>query len=75
MKDSAQARYHFLRTDREQFLDMGRRAAKLTLPYLLVEEGFENGGSLPTPWQSIGSKGCNALSAKLMLSLLKFSFR
>ena len=69
MKDSAQARYHFLRTDREQFLDMGRRAAKLTLPYLLVDEGFENGGSLPTPWQSIGSKGCNALSAKLMLSL------
>ena len=48
---------------------MGRRAAKLTLPYLLTEEGQVDGGPLRTPWQSVGAKGCNVLASKMMLSL------
>ena len=69
MNANAQARYEALRSDREQFLDVGRRCAKLTLPYLLTDEGHANGEKLVTPWQSQGAKGVNVLAAKLMLSL------
>jgi hypothetical protein len=69
MKSSAEARYMGLTADREQFLDMGRQAALLTLPYLLTEEGMTQGGRLHTPWQSVGAKGVNVLASKLMLSL------
>lgn len=69
MKPNAQARYEALRSDREQFLEVGRAAAKLTLPYLLTEEGHANGESFHTPWQSVAAKGVNVLAAKLMLSL------
>jgi hypothetical protein len=70
MNNSAQARYHALESDREQFLSEGRRCAALTLPYLLTPDGLEQGGDLPTPYQSVGAKGVNVLSAKLLLSLL-----
>ena len=66
---SAISRYQALRSERENFLDMGRRAAKLTLPYLLTDEGEADGGRLHTPWQSVGAKGCNVLASKMMLSL------
>jgi hypothetical protein len=69
MKEQAQARYQFLATDRQSFLDAGREAARLTLPYLLTEEGLATGGPLIVPWQSVGAKGVNVLASKLMLSL------
>ena len=69
MKPIAQARYQALRADREQFLDAGREGAKLTLPYLLVEDGQTQGGKLHSPWQSVGAKGVNVLASKMMLSL------
>jgi len=69
MKEQAQARYQFLATDRQSFLDAGREAARLTLPYLLTEEGLAVGGPLIVPWQSQGAKGVNVLASKLMLSL------
>ena len=67
--DSAQARYQALTAERMQFLYAGRNAARLTLPYLLPEEGLTPGAPLHTPWQSVGAKGVNVLSSKLMLSL------
>ena len=69
MKSSAQSRYVTLSAERQQFLDTARSAAYLTLPYLLTEEGQENGGPLHTPWQSVGAKGVNVLASKLMLAL------
>ena len=69
MKEQAQARYQFLATDRQTFLDAAREAARLTLPYLLTEEGLATGGPLIVPWQSVGAKGVNVLASKLMLSL------
>ena len=69
MKTNAQARYQALRSDREQFLSVARAAAKLSLPYLLTEEGHSNGAEFHTPWQSVAAKGVNVLAAKLMLSL------
>ena len=68
-KESAQARYQAGLSDREQFLETARGAASLTLPYLLTDDGHTQGGSLNLPWQSVGAKGVNVLSAKLMLSL------
>ena len=69
MKEQAQSRYGQLRAERENFLDTGRRCASLTLPYLLTEEGETEGGILHSPYQSVGAKGVNVLSSKLMLSL------
>ena len=69
MNPSAQARYMTLTADREQFLQAGRNAAKLTLPYLLTDEGLASGEKLHTPWQSVGAKGVNVLASKMMLSL------
>ena len=58
---SAQARYQALAADRQQFLDTARSGAKLTLPYLITEEGTTEGGGLHTPWQSVGAKGTKRL--------------
>ena len=69
MNTSAQARYDALTAERAQFLYAGRNAARLTLPYLLTEEGLAQGAPLHTPWQSVGAKGVNVLASKLMLSL------
>lgn len=73
MNPSAQARYMSLTADREQFLQAGRKSAKLTLPYLLTDEGLASGEALPTPWQSVGAKGVNVLASKMMLSLFPVS--
>lgn len=69
MKEQAQSRYGQLRAERENFLDTGRKCAALTLPYLLTAEGETEGGTLHSPYQSVGAKGVNVLSSKLMLSL------
>ena len=69
MQSSAQAKYTQLSSDREDFLETARECAALTLPYLLTDEGHTQGGRLRKPWQSLGAKGCNVLSAKMMLAL------
>ena len=69
MKDSALSRYQTLSADRQQYLDSARECSRLTLPYLIVEDGQTKGGALPIPWQSLGAKGVNVLASKLMLSL------
>ena len=69
MKSSAQARYHQLAADRQQCLDVARASAKLTLPYLITEEGHTQGATFHTPWQSVGAKGVNVLASKMLLAL------
>lgn len=69
MTYQALSRYQQLTADREDYLDMARRCASLTLPYLIAEDGHVEGGRLQQPYQSLGSKGVNALSSQLMLSL------
>lgn len=70
---SAADRYAKLTGDRTIFLDTARECAKLTLPHLLTPTGVVNGQKLPTPWQSMGAKGCNVMASKLMLSLFPVS--
>tara|TARA_R100001463_G_scaffold18075_1_gene45473 strand:- start:15611 stop:17236 length:1626 start_codon:yes stop_codon:yes gene_type:complete len=69
MEAYAQQRYQLHSAEREDYLTVGREASSLTLPYLLTESGHSDGATLTQPWQSIGAKGVNVLSAKLMLGL------
>ena len=69
MKADALSRYQQLVSDRQQFLDTARECARLTLPYLMADDGLAKGERLPIPWQSQGSRGCNVLASKIMLAL------
>ena len=65
----AAKRYEELVTIRDPFVKRGRECAKLTLPKVLPEEGHTETSRFYTPYQSIGSRGVNNLSAKLLLAL------
>ncbi len=67
---SAEAQYISLEGDRNPFLYRARDAAKLTLPYLMPEEGHNAHSRLGTPFQGIGARGVNNLASKLLLALL-----
>ena len=70
-KTSARNRYQTLTSERTTFLDIGLECAKLTLPYLLINEGNTATHHIyPTPWQSVGAKSVTTLASKLMLALL-----
>ena len=69
---TAKSRYDELSSSRSQFLNSARKAAELTLPYLIREDETtrKSAVKLTTPWQSIGAKGVTTLASKLMLALL-----
>ena len=70
MSTSAESRYKALETDRQPFIDRAREASKLTLPYVMPEEGHNSHSRLYTPFQGIGARGVNNLASKLLLALL-----
>jgi len=65
----AKERYQKLSNDRRPYLDRGRQCAKLSLPLLLPEEGSNGSSQFTTPEQSMGARGVNNLSAKLLMAL------
>lgn len=65
---TAQARYEQLKEQREPYLERARECAELTIPALVPPEGAGN-ADLYSPFQSIGARGVNHLSAKLLLAL------
>lgn len=67
---SAHALYEELHADRESFLSRGRKCAELTIPSLLPPSGHSGAQDLYVPYQSLGARGVNNLSNKLLLSLL-----
>ena len=67
---TAEQLYTKLEGNRHNYLDRGRQSAKLTLPYILTEEGFGATSRLNTPFQGIGARGVNNLASKLLLALL-----
>ena len=67
---TAEQLYSKLEGARHTYLDRGRQAAKLTLPYILTDEGFSSVSRLETPYQGIGARGVNNLASKLLLALL-----
>ena len=66
---TAQGRYEQLSTSRSPALQRGRDAAALTIPSLLPPAGATDATILPTPFQSVGARGVNNLSSKLLLAL------
>lgn len=69
MAGSAAARYSALQSDREPYLDRGRQCAKLTIPSLLPDDGANGSTKFTTPEQSLGARGLNNVSAKLLMAL------
>jgi hypothetical protein len=65
----AKNRYTQLKTARQPFLDRARDCAKLTIPAMMPPEGSSGYMRLPTPWQSLGARCVNFLSARITLAL------
>lgn len=62
-------RYRKLEKDREPFLQRGRDQSRITIPHLLPPDEHTNQADLAEPYQSIGARGVNNLSSKLLLAL------
>lgn len=60
--------YHRLQGIRQTHFNVGHIASVLTIPSILPFEG-QHRDSLPDNFQSVGARGVNALSSKLMLTL------
>jgi hypothetical protein len=67
---TAQAVYTNLEGHRYQYLDRARSCSKLTLPYVMPDEGHGPHSRLDTPFQGVGARGVNNLASKLLLALL-----
>ena len=65
-----QGEYEKLTSTRDPYLRRARDVSKLTLPYLVPEEGDQSSAALKTPYQSIGARGINNLANKLLIALL-----
>lgn len=66
--ETLRAIYSRLETLREPFLVRARSCAAITIPALLPPKGHTPTSSLPSPYQSTGSRGVNNLAAKLTLT-------
>jgi len=66
---SVENRYEQLSTYRRPYLDRGYDCGELTLPALMPRYGHNSTTSLPVPFQSVGARGVNNLSSKLLLAL------
>lgn len=67
---SAQKLYTSCESSRSSFLDRGRDASELTIPFVLPPESSNSSTIYPTPYQGIGARGVNNLASKLLLALL-----
>jgi len=68
--ETAEQLYTKCEGERYSYLDRARTCSKLTLPYIMPEDGFGAHDRLETPFQGIGARGVNNLASKLLLALL-----
>jgi hypothetical protein len=66
----AAALYARLSVNRQPYLDRARTNSRYTLPALIPPEGITGASELYKPFQSIGARCVNNLSAKLALTLI-----
>lgn len=69
VNNTAQGRYEMLGTERSMYLARAREAALLTIPTLFPPNQARGDHTFAQPFQSIGARGVNNLSAKLLLAL------
>ena len=67
---TAQARFAQLEAFKNPFLNRAFACAELTIPSLFPRVGHTGASDLPSPYQSLGARGVNNISAKLLLALL-----
>jgi hypothetical protein len=65
-----ESRWKKLDGKRTAVLSRARECASVTIPALLPPLGYNESSTLPTPYQGLGARGVNNLSAKLLLALL-----
>lgn len=68
--ETAEQMYTKCEGERHTYLDRARTCSKLTLPYIMPDDGFSSHSRLETPFQGIGARGVNNLASKLLLALL-----
>ena len=66
---TAQQIYRTLESKRHPYLDRARTCSRLSLPYVIPEEGFGEHSRLETPFSGVAARGVNNLSSKLLLAL------
>lgn len=69
MTQTIQARYEAKRAALQQVLDRARWCAKMSLPYLMNDEGFQPGQSIPNPNTSLGGRGVVNVAGKMRSAL------
>ena len=70
---TAEQLYRALESDRNYYLDRGRQAARLTIPYLIPssnEPGIHVRDSYALPWNGLGARGVLNLASRMLLALL-----
>lgn len=67
-EETLAGKYSRLESDREIFLSNAEAASKLTIPMLFSRT--PGAKRFPSPYQSVGARGLNNLSAKILLALL-----
>lgn len=66
---TAASRYNQLGTSRNPYTRRAEKHAKVTIPALFPPEGHTGSEDLYTPYQSVGSRCVNTLSAKLLMAM------
>lgn len=66
---TAASRYNQLTISRQSYINRAERHAKVTIPALFPPEGHNGTQELYTPYQSMGSRCVNTLSAKLLMAM------
>ena len=70
INETAEQLYTKCEGDRTTYLDRARTCSKLSVPYIMPDDGFGATSRLETPFQGIGARGVNNLASKLLLALL-----
>lgn len=70
MNDKLNSQYMLLASDRSSYLERGRQYSKMSLPYVLTDEGKQSGATNMHGWQGIGAEAVNHLSNKVVEALM-----
>lgn len=66
---TAKDRYNKLETERNAYTDRAEKCAKYTIPMAFPKKTDNANTNYETPYQSIGARGVNNMTSKLMLAL------
>lgn len=66
---TAKSRYEALSIDRKPYVERAEKCAELTIPMAFPKSGANSSTKYATPYQSVGARGVNNLTSKLMLAL------